>query len=84
MITDREWLAIQAGAISPTFLKKVLLKTDTAKLKTRALPRIATVMTPTKMTRARTMAASGYMPSEIADALGVAVSTITSALESEG
>ncbi len=83
-ITDREWLAIQAGAISPSKLKQVLLNTDTTKLKTRALPRIATVMTPTKMTRARTMLASGYMPSEIADALGVAVSTITSALESEG
>jgi hypothetical protein len=83
-ITDREWDAIQAGAISPTQLKSILTNTDTKKLKTRAMPRIATVMTPTKMTRARTMAASGYMPSEIADALGVAVSTITSALESEG
>lgn len=83
-ITDREWLAIQAGAVSPTMLKSVLNNTDTKKLKLRAMPRIATVMTPTKMTRARTMAASGYMPSEIADALGVAVSTITSALESEG
>ena len=82
-ITDREWLAIQSGAISPTQLKKILANTDTKKLKERALPRIATVMTPTKMTRARTMLASGYMPSEIADALGVAVSTITSALESE-
>jgi DNA-binding CsgD family transcriptional regulator len=83
-ITDREWLAIQAGAISPSKLRQVLLNTDTTKLKTRAMPRTATVMTPTKMTRARTMKASGYTPSEIADALGVAVSTITSALESEG
>ena len=83
-ITDREWVAIQAGAISPTKLKSVLLNTNTKKLKARAMPRTATVMTPTRMTRARTMLASGYMPSEIADALGVAVSTITSALESEG
>jgi len=80
-ITDREWLAIQAGAISPTRLRNVLANTDTAKLKERALPRKRTVMTPTKMTRARTMAATGYTPSEIADALGVAVSTVTSALE---
>lgn len=80
-ITDREWLAIQAGAISPTRLRNILANTDTAKLKERALPRKRTVMTPTKMTRARTMAATGYTPSEIADALGVAVSTVTSALE---
>jgi DNA-binding CsgD family transcriptional regulator len=80
-ITDREWLAIQAGAVSPTRLRNILGNTDTAKLKERALPRKRTVMTPTKMTRARTMAATGYTPSEIADALGVAVSTVTSALE---
>jgi len=80
-ITDREWLAIQAGAVSPTRLRGILSNTDTARLKERALPRKRTVMTPTKMTRARTMAATGYTPSEIADALGVAVSTVTSALE---
>lgn len=83
-ITDREWLAIQAGGVSPTKLKSILTNTDTAKVKERAMPRKATVMTPTKMTKARTMMITGYTPSEIAEALGVAVSTITSALESEG
>ena len=84
VITDREWLAIQAGGVSPTKLKSILTNTDTAKVKERALPRKATVMTPTKMTKARTMMITGYTPSEIAEALGVAVSTVTSALESEG
>ncbi len=83
-ITDREWQAIQAGAVSPTKLKSILSNTDTAKVKERALPRTNTVMTPTKMTRARAMMATGYTPSEIADALGVAVSTVTSAMEAEG
>lgn len=83
-ITDREWLAIQAGAVSPTKLKSILNNTDTTKVKERAMPRKATVMTPTKMTKARTMMITGYTPSEIAEALGVAVSTVTSALESEG
>lgn len=83
-ITDREWLAIQAGGVSPTKLKSILTNTDTTRVKERAMPRKATVMTPTKMTKARTMMITGYTPSEIADALGVAVSTVTSALESEG
>lgn len=83
-ITDREWQAIQAGAVSPTKLKSILSNTDTARVKERALPRTNTVMTPTKMTRARAMMATGYTPSEIADALGVPVSTVTSAMEAEG
>lgn len=83
-ISDREWLAIQAGAISPTRLRQILVNTDIKKLKEKALPRKRTVMTPTKLSKARIMANSGYTPSEIASALGVAVSTVTSALESGG
>lgn len=82
-ITDREWLAIQAGAISPSKLKQVLLNTDTTKLKTRALPRTPKLMSPTRMTRARTMLATGYTRAEIADTLGVSVSTVTQAMEGE-
>jgi DNA-binding transcriptional regulator YiaG len=83
-ITDREWLAIQAGAISPTELKKVLANTDTKKVKERAMPRIPKLMSPTRMTRARTMLATGYTRAEVADALGVSVSTVTQAMEGEG
>lgn len=82
-ITDREWLAIQAGAISPTQLKKVLANTDTKKLKERAMPRTPKLMSPTRMTRARTMLATGYTRAEVADALGVSVSTVTQAMEGE-
>jgi DNA-binding CsgD family transcriptional regulator len=82
-ITDREWLAIQAGATSPTFLKKVLDNTDTKKLKERAMPRVPKLMSPTRMTRARTMLATGYTRAEVADALGVSVSTVTQAMEGE-
>ncbi len=83
-ITDREWLAIQAGATSPTFLKKVLANTNTKALKERAMPRTPKLMSPTRMTRARTMLATGYTRAEIADALGVSVSTVTQAMEGEG
>lgn len=37
-ITDREWFAIQAGAITPSRLSKILKNTDLDALKSRALP----------------------------------------------
>lgn len=81
VISDREWLAIQAGAISPSRLKDILNNTDTAKVKERAMPRTTISMTPAKMVRARTMLATGHTRSEIADALGVSVTTLTRAIE---
>lgn len=83
-INDREWLAIQAGAVSPSFLNKILLNTDTKALKARALPRTPVLMSPSKMIRARAMLKSGRTRAEVADALGVSVSTLDKSLESEG
>jgi DNA-binding CsgD family transcriptional regulator/DNA-binding Lrp family transcriptional regulator len=80
-ITDREWQAIQAGAISPSRLKKILDNTDTTALKERALPRSSKGMSSAKVVRARTMLSAGYTRGEIAKALGVSVSTLSNALE---
>lgn len=82
-ITDKEWHAIQAGAVSPSALKNILANTNTKALKQRAMPRYRTVMSPARMQRAKSMLALGHTQSEIADALGVPVSTVVSALKSE-
>lgn len=79
-INDREWDAIQSGAVSPTTLNKILANTDTAKLKQRAMPRTAYKMTPVKVQRARAMALNGASRAEIAGALGVSVTTIINTL----
>ena len=79
-ITDREWDAIQAGAISQTRLDKIIANTDLTKLKERALPRTITGLTPAKESRAKSLAKAGYTRAEIADALGVSASTISRAL----
>lgn len=79
-ITPDEWSAIQAGAISNNLLKNILDNTDLDKVKRLATPRTATVMVPAKMARAKAMLAAGYDQSEVADALGVPVSTLNSAL----
>lgn len=82
-ISDREWHAIQAGAISPSLLKKILQNTDNRELKQRALPRTSKLMSSQKLVRARTMMSAGYTRSEIANALGVSVSTLNVSLEGD-
>lgn len=79
-ITNREWEAIQAGAISNHMLTKILDNADLDKVKTLATPRLATVMVPSKLSQAKRMLDSGHTQAEVADALGVPVSTLTSAL----
>jgi hypothetical protein len=79
-ITDREWEAIQANAVSNETLKKIFRNTDSKKLKERAMPRNQTAMTSAATARARAMLNMGYTREEAADALGVSVSTLDRAL----
>lgn len=80
-ITDREWEAIQAGAVSNNTLLKILENTDLKKLKERATPRTSISMTPSKTLRARSMLSVGRTKAEVADALGVSISTLSEALK---
>jgi hypothetical protein len=84
VITPKEWSAIQAGAISKSQLEKILNHANIDQIKQLATPRKATVMDSGKMARAQSMLASGYTQAEIADALGVPVSTLNSAIIREG
>jgi len=79
-ITPNEWKAIQAGAITNNKLEAILANTDVDLVKQLATPRLATVMVPAKVTRAKQMLASGYTQAEISDALGVPTSTLNDAL----
>lgn len=80
VISDREWEAIQAGAISKTTLKRIMDHTDTDRLRELATPKQHKVMTDTAIFRARSMANHGATIAEIADQLGVSPSTISKAL----
>lgn len=79
-ITPREWDAIQAGAISNEKLAKIMNNTDLDELKKLATPRANTVMTSSKMAKATAMLNAGYTQAEVADALGVALSTLKSSI----
>lgn len=77
VISDREWEAIQAGAISDSKLTQILRYTDMDAVKQRAMPRTTTQLSTAKINKAKSMAASGYTVAEIADALGVSRSTVS-------
>lgn len=76
IITDKEWAAIQLGAISNNTLSQIIQNTDLDSLKQRATPRTAYKMTDSKVAKAKSMASAGYTTSEIASALGVSTTTI--------
>lgn len=80
-ITDKEWEAIQAGAISETKLKKILDNTDIDVLRERITPRSTTTLSPAKVAKAKSMSNSNYSLKEIAEALGVSTTTVSNYLK---
>jgi DNA-binding CsgD family transcriptional regulator len=80
-ITDREWDAIQAGAISENTLTKILANADVDKLRERAMPRATTTLSTAKVNRIKAMSNSNYSLTEIAKALGVSTSTVSNYLK---
>ena len=80
-ITDREWEAIQAGAVSETTLKKILNNTDIDKLRERATPKVTNTLSTAQINRIKAMQSSNYTLQEIAQKLGVSTSTVSKALK---
>lgn len=76
-ITDKEWEAIQAGAISENKLYKIINYADIDEVRQRATPRTTTQLSSAKITKLKAMQASGYSTSEIAQAVGVSSSTVS-------
>ena len=75
-ITDDEWDAVQANAVSGTLLKELVSFMDDAQLKTLATPRPNKVMTDARKNKAKALLANGYTISQVAETLGVSPTTI--------
>lgn len=75
-ITDREWEAIQAGAITENTLTKIIQNADIDSLRSKATPRSNRTLSSVQLTKLKAMKASGYTNSEIARALGVSSTVI--------
>jgi DNA-binding CsgD family transcriptional regulator len=80
VITQEEWHAIQAGAISTNKLTQIINNSDLDTIKKLATPRAEPMMTSSKLLRAQSMKSSGYTQAEIADALGVSLSTLKASI----
>ena len=81
-ITDKEWEAIQAGAISDTKLGQILRYSDPDSVRERAMPRTTTTLSSAKVGKLKAMKASGHTIADIAEALGVSTSTVSKYLNS--
>lgn len=79
-ITDREWEAIQSGAISTNKLSQIIQNSDLDILKQRSMPRESRGISDAKRARAKILESNGYTLAEIADSLGVSTSTISKVL----
>lgn len=75
-VTPKEWEAIQAGAISAHKLSQIIQFMDSDTLMEYTSPYDKRELAPSKQAKIRTMANSGYTPSEIAQAIGVSSSTV--------
>lgn len=79
-ITDKEWEAIQAGAISESKLKEILANSDPDKLREKAMPRATVQLSPAKINQIKALKGS-YTIAQIADKLNLSTSTVTKYLK---
>ena len=82
-ITDREWEAIQAGAISESYLTRILNNSDVDKLRQRATPRKTQTVTTSQINKINSLKNSNYTIAEIAEACGLSVTTVNKYLKGE-
>lgn len=75
-ISDREWEAIQAGAITKTKLKQILDNANSERVRELATPKYKAGMSTAQVSRAKSLLKRGYTQKEVADQLGVSVSTL--------
>lgn len=80
-ITDSEWNAIQAGAISDSKLSEILRYSDTDSIKQRATPRTTKPLSSATLARARSWLNAGFTQAEVAEQLGISVSKLNNALK---
>jgi len=76
-ISDREWSAIQAGAISDTILSEILRYAEPKTVRERATPRATTQLSQARVNRIKALANSGHTNDEIAKALGISTSAVS-------
>ena len=80
-ITDKQWEAIQAGAISENKLKKILNNTDPDSLRERAMPKAKNTLSQAQINRIKRMSDSNFTLTQIAEKMNLSPSTISNYLK---
>ena len=78
IISDKEWEAIQAGAVNKTTLNKILDNADSAQINKLAMPRDNTKLSVSQINRIKAMYESGRSAAEIAKLFGISTTTVYS------
>ena len=78
-ITDKQWQAVQAGAVKITTLRKLIDYGDQDRIRELATPRNSSLplMSAGNISLAKAMLNSGYTLAQVADALNVSASTVS-------
>lgn len=80
-ISDKEWEAIQAGAISENTLSQILNYADIDQVRKLATPRNTKTLSQAKINRIKMLSDYGYTNAQIAKDQGISVSTVNKYLK---
>lgn len=75
--TDREWEAMQSGALSSTKIESIIKHMRDEDLKERVMPKPNATLSDAKQAKLKQMRTSGYTIAEIAESLGVSTGTVS-------
>ena len=76
VFTDKEWEAVQAGAVHDSFLKDLLRNADSKQVKQLSMPRNKTTISSARRNRIEQMLTLGYTQSDIASMMDIPVSQV--------
>lgn len=82
-ITDREWEAIQAGAISENKLKKILNNSNADLLRERAMPKAKSTLNTAQVNRIKALNMSNFTLNQIAEKMNLSPATVSKYLKGE-
>ena len=80
-INDREWEAIQAGAISENKLKQILDNSDPDSLRQRAMPKAKNTLSSAQINRIKRLSDSNFTLKQIADKMNISTATVSNYLK---
>lgn len=80
-LSDKDWEAIQSGAISENLLTQIIRYVDKDKLRQLATPKDAPLLSETKKNRIKALSDSGHTNEEIASIFGVSSTLVSKVLQ---